>query len=67
MRKSKRFFSMLIVVCLLLSGCMSEMFGSTSDTNTENDSTAVKPEIPEKLQAGEGGIPVLEVYNAASG
>lgn len=67
MRKSKRFFTMLIVVCLLLSGCMSEMFESTSDTNTENDSAAVKPEIPEKLQTGDGGIPVLEVYNAASG
>lgn len=54
---------MLLILCALLSGCMSDPDRSGSTRWT--DGSAVKPRIPEKLESGEDGVPVLEVYDVS--
>lgn len=67
MKKVRRIFSIavsLLVMTVLMSGCMS--LGQYSNTKQqgifvpENDE---KPEIPEKLNVDEKGVPTLSVYD----
>jgi len=56
MTKSKRLFAIVMVLCLMLSGCA-----------TENQPSSVeKPVLPEKLSVNKEGIPELEVYDVAA-
>ena len=66
MRKSRQLFSLLVVICVLLSGCMSEMMKESSNARPSSAASEL-PEIPEKLSSNADGIPVLKVFNASSG
>lgn len=57
MRKSKRFFSLLLTICVMLCGCMT---GTGSVLSNASDK---KPALPEKLKKDKAGIPTLDVYN----
>ena len=64
MDKSRRFFALLIVVGLLLGGCMAE--GNNADNALEINETAAVPTLPEKLETGDHGEPILSVYNVSA-
>ena len=60
MRKSKRLFVLLLVACVMLAGC------DLNDASRQGQvASAVKPELPEKLESGEDGVPELQVYDVA--
>jgi len=61
MRRSKRLFLLLIALCVFLAGCAQK-----TDT-TEERTWTTRPELPEKLEIGAEGIPVLKVYDVAAG
>ena len=62
MQRAKRIFSILTAVAMVfLTGCMPA--ADTKDTS-DVEVDVVKPEIPEKLETGDGGVPVLKVYDA---
>lgn len=58
MRKSRRLFSVLLTICLTLSGC-----AASRPAANEEVASAVKPELPQKLGKGEDGVPELQVYD----
>ena len=60
MSKAKRVFVLLALVVLALSSCLSD-----ETDGTPRESTAV-PAIPEKLEIGGDGVPVLRVYDVAA-
>lgn len=60
MRKSKRLFAVLIAVCMLFSGCTLDRTATD-----ERVASAVKPELPAKLEIDEDGVPELQVYAVA--
>ena len=64
MDKSRRFFALLIVVGLLLGGCMAE--GNNAGNALEINETAAVPTLPEKLETGDHGEPILSVYNVSA-
>lgn len=64
MNKSRRLLVLLLTVCLLLAGCMSENL-EQSDNALRVDEDAEMPKLPEKLKTGDGGVPVLSVYDVS--
>ena len=60
MSKAKRVFVLLALVVLALSSCLSD-----ETDGTPRESAAV-PAIPEKLEIGGDGVPVLRVYDVAA-
>ena len=64
MNKSRRFFALLMVVGLLLSGCMTEE--NNAGNVMEINETPAVPTIPEKLEPGDNGEPILSVYNVST-
>ena len=64
MNKSRRFFALLMVVGLLLSGCMTEE--NNAGNVMEINETPAVPTIPEKLGPGDNGEPILSVYNVST-
>lgn len=59
MIKSKRLFTVGMVVCLIMSGCTAK--------SSENRPVSVnKPSLPEKLTVDSDGVPELEVYDIAA-
>jgi len=58
MGKSRRLFAFLMVGCMLMSSCASE-------DRLEKVASAVKPELPKKLEISDDGIPELQVYDVA--
>ena len=64
MDKSRRFFALLIVVGLLLGGCMAE--GNNAGNALEINETTAVPTLPEKLETGDHGEPILSVYNVSA-
>ena len=63
MRRSKHFFALIATVSLMLCGCQQEKPIEESRIWKKN---VEKPSIPEKLDTNNQGIPVLDVYDAAS-
>ena len=59
MLKSKRLFAVLIVLCVLFAGCVRQTVG-------KDRMWSVKPELPEKLEIAEDGVPQLKVYDVAA-
>lgn len=64
MDKSRRFLMLLLVICMVLAGCMSENLEQSNNT-LRIDEDVDMPELPQKLKAGEGDVPVLNVYDVS--
>lgn len=65
MMKSGRFLILLTIVCMAASGCMR---GSAKDETGESiwrDPAVELPELPEGLNLGEDGVPILKVYDTS--
>jgi len=65
MMKSGRFLILLTIVCMAASGCMR---GSAKDETGESiwrDPAVELPELPEDLNLGENGVPILKVYDTS--
>ena len=60
MSKEKRVFVLLALVVLALSSCLSD------ETDGAPRESAAVPAIPEKLEIGGDGVPVLRVYDVAA-
>lgn len=67
MNKSGWLILWLMICILALSGCMSSVNQSPVNDSYWMPTDVEIPEIPDDLETGEGGIPILSVYNAAEG
>ena len=63
MRNARRFFLMLILACLLLTGCMTG--GGTDEPDTNWVSLSDAPTLPESLTTNGSDVPTLKVYDVS--
>ncbi len=64
MDKSRRFLMLLLAICMVLASCMSENLEQSNNT-LRIDEDVDMPELPQKLKAGEGDVPALNVYDVS--
>ena len=60
MRRSRLLFMVIMSVCLIFSGC------NLRQETEKMSGSAVRPEIPEKLESSNDSIPELKVYDVTS-
>ncbi|MEE1200230.1 MAG: SpoIID/LytB domain-containing protein [Christensenellales bacterium] len=63
MQKIRRFFILLSVVTLTTSACMRLPNDSSGKSGSIENKMVEKPELPERLELNDKGIPELDVYN----
>lgn len=63
MNKSGYFVVLLLAIGLSVSGCMSEQAGTGEKGVYWMDTEAELPELPDDLEVGEDGVPILSVYD----
>jgi len=64
MRKSMRFLLVLLMLAPILSGCSYRKEASGLEWR---DANVKAPELPDKLETNQEGIPILKVYDVDSG
>lgn len=65
MRTVERLFTMVLLVCLTLSGCMSDRAASDPERQWTDIPDGKAPDLPEQLKLNEEGIPILKVYDVS--
>ena len=65
MKRWGRMIALAVLAALALGGCMDDRHEEITWRLADDDARA--PEIPERLEIGEDGVPMLKVWDAAAG